>query len=141
MLIVSLSFISGAMNPAPPYCQNQGHQYWVINGSALCLFDDGNSCDLRDFYDGTCGQEYVKEFPCVELGRPVFSNFEECCKGKSHLSSFMVGQPICKTYSQIFTDNLKHNPFYWLVELIILFLLIFAIYKVKKKIKNAKKNN
>ncbi len=71
-----ISLVVAIPNPAPIYCENMGH---VSNG-VNCIFDDGESCELWDFYNGECGPDYVKELACVELGESL-SPGKVCCEG------------------------------------------------------------
>lgn len=67
------------------------------NPQHYCVFDDGNKCQLYDFYDGKCGLEYRKEFPCRNQGKVVFSSFEKCCAGlESYLPYGAAGQSTCQ---------------------------------------------
>lgn len=128
-ILLSLSFISAAMDPAPAYCEHMGYE---LQENYSCSFGDGNSCGLRDFYMGDCGQEYVKEFPCRKQGEAVF-HFEECCGTlKPYLTTGFVGQTTCQPLSKIITHELKYNPLYWLGTLIVLGIIAYIIYKRKK---------
>ena len=94
-LLLSLSvFTMGAMNPVPAYCQ---HQNYTFNDSEYrCYFTDYTSCPGKAFYNGSCGQEFVREIPCREEGEPVFSQFEDCCDGLEPFVEYgAIGQTTC----------------------------------------------
>ena len=85
MILIPSSF---AALPRPTeYCQySQGYTYRFNPelGIEECLFDDGTACEARAFYEGTCGQEYVKEIPCKEEGEGVYIEYDEkCCESLS----------------------------------------------------------
>ncbi len=86
-----------AMAPWPSYCDHQDYTYDSETGN--CIFGeeavgdyDSESgaekiilyemkCNAKDFFYGTCGQEYVKEISCRQVDETVFVQFEECCRG------------------------------------------------------------
>lgn len=79
-----------ALPPAPYYCEYQGYIYeYETEGGNLCIFPDGESCEIWEFLDGECGQEYVRDIRCRVEGELTFS-FAPCCEGyipKSELNS------------------------------------------------------
>ncbi len=75
-MVVLVSLVSAIPNPAPIYCENMGY---TIN-ETHCIFDDGNSCEQWAFFNGDCGQEYVKVLDCVEEGVGLSPGYE-CCEG------------------------------------------------------------
>ena len=88
-----ISLVVAIPNPAPIYCENMGH---VSNG-VNCIFDDGESCELWDFYNGECGPDYVKELACVELGESL-SPGKVCCEGLVGKTPARIGgDGICGT--------------------------------------------
>jgi len=73
--------------------QNQTH----------CILPDGSACVLGEFTEGTCGEEYQKDF-CVEKGQGVWwKQGFECCEG---LEPYFppergVGQEYCEDISNL----------------------------------------
>ena len=137
LLVVPTVF--AALNPVLGFCEHQGYEVdfgSYENGSAysLCVFDEENKCDMDEFYRGTCGQEFKKEFPCRKEGEIVFSQFEECCEGlKPYLPAYTFGQSSCQPFSERFVGNLKYNPLYWVLGLVILIFIIIIIVRALKK--------
>jgi hypothetical protein len=101
--VLSLRYSEAAMNPAPPFCAHQGYNVTEReNGTQYCDFGDGNKCEIWQFFDGECGNEYRKDFPCVKEDQFVFS-FEKCCDGlEPYLKCGMVGQTKCRQIPNIF---------------------------------------
>ncbi len=101
VLGLGIGLSEAAMNPYPPFCENQGYIVIQDNGTGYCDFGDGVKCELREFYDGKCGQEYnTGNFECVKEGKPVFS-FDECCEGLEPTPmqcglTFWAGQTMCR---------------------------------------------
>ncbi|MBT3691109.1 hypothetical protein HOG16_02600 [Candidatus Woesearchaeota archaeon] len=135
MFVFILSFSSyAAMDAVTPFCEHQG--YAIDRENLKCVFDDGNSCDIGDFYSGDCGVEYVKDFPCVESGEFVF-HFEECCDGlMSHIKGGYIGQPMCKpiTVGNMVTsiDFFKVSRMIFPI-VVLLVIFIGAIYFFKRR--------
>ncbi len=78
VIFVLLSAIVFAIpNPSATYClEVMGYDYVSEN----CLFPDGESCNAWDFYNGTCGAEYVKELDCIDIGESNLPG-TVCCLG------------------------------------------------------------
>jgi len=74
--LITIISVIAIPNPAPIYCENMGY---TSDGSS-CIFDDGESCELLDFYNGVCGAEYVKELTCKQEGESLSPGYE-CCEG------------------------------------------------------------
>jgi len=88
LIFLGLFFVGsvGAIpNPAPIYCENMGY----VSSGTYCVFDDGESCELWAFYNGECGQDYVLELTCKEIGESV-SPGHKCC---GDLNSVDVSSP------------------------------------------------
>jgi len=123
IFVVLLSLFSfAAMDSTGPFCEHQG--YAVDEGNRLCILDDGNSCDIMDFFNGDCGVEYLKEFPCVEEGEFVF-HFEECCEGlMSHIKGGAFGQPRCQpdTLGNRITAINFYPLFYLIIPVVVIYL-------------------
>ena len=69
-------FANAIPNPAPIYCEEMGY---TVEGN-YCIFPDSKKCELWTFFNGECGQEYVKKLPCVKLGGFLLPG-HECCEG------------------------------------------------------------
>ncbi len=113
--------VHAAMDSAPPFCQHQGYTLNPFSDHATSMFDDGKSCDLREFYQGTCGKEYRRDFQCVPLGEPVFE-FDHCCEGAPYLRQVILDkQPV--RHSQTASRRILpilfigHMPFFFLLFL------------------------
>ena len=105
------------------YIGNEGENYVVLNNDVKCGY--------YNFISGNCGNEFLVD--CVPDGEHVWQ-FEECCEGKSYLPYGFLGQPSCRDFIYRFKNDLKYNPLYWLISLVILVGIIYLIYKnVKKK--------
>lgn len=63
-------------NPAPIYCQNMGYTY----NDTSCIFNANQSCEIWSFYNGKCGQEFVKKLDCIKLGGALSPGYK-CCEG------------------------------------------------------------
>ena len=130
VVLISLNFVSAAADPAPPYCERMGY---TIENRTLCVFDDGNSCNLWEFYSGECGSEYVKELPCVPLGEAVFSH-EECCEGIPYAPPGLIGQSTCQPVSK----SVKAWLAFYVVPTIIILVLIIIVYVIYRKLRKKK---
>jgi hypothetical protein len=89
LLIVALFSVDTASaipNPAPVYCENMGY----TSDGTNCIFDDGKSCELWAFFNGNCGQDYVKKLSCKKLGESLFPG-DECCEDLTPASATMSG--------------------------------------------------
>ena len=79
--------------------QNQTH----------CFLPDGSTCTLDEFNEGTCGEEYQKDF-CVERGQGVwpYLGFECCGDLEPYFPSERgVGPEYCEDPSVITRENKK----------------------------------
>ncbi len=137
ILILSFNPINASMEPFQPFCENQGYEVVSEKNDYYCLFDDGNKCQLLEFYDGECGSGYIKEFPCKKLGEYVFPQFEECCEGKPYIHPFHGGQKTCQPLHKRLIGSLKYNlilnPIIHVLGLFTIFLLILIIVKKRRK--------
>jgi len=134
LIILILSFlvipmVLGAMDPARGFCE---HQDYIVD-SGFCVFDDGNKCDMGEFYNGNCGQEFKKDFQCRDEGEIVFSQFEECCGSLKPSSLGMIAQGSCQPFSKRFVAGVKSNPLYWFVGLVILVFVVYIIFRIVRK--------
>ena len=75
-LVLFSAFVFAIPNPAPVYCTEMGY---TVEGDN-CVFPDGESCNEWEFYNGECGQEYVKELSCADIGNSLLPG-HECCEG------------------------------------------------------------
>lgn len=137
----SLSLVSAAMDPAPPFCEHQGYKIERTGDNVTCVFDDGKSCEIREFYQGTCGKEYRREQRCVPLGEPVFE-YDRCCQGAPYLPQGYIGQATCRHFSERITISLL-NPWTWTMISVFAFFIavIYGLYRLIYFIvkKNSKK--
>jgi len=86
-LLSLITLVSAIPNPAPFYCENMGYTY----NDTSCIFSATESCELWAFFNGECGQDYVKDLACVESGDSLEPGME-CCSGLSPVSiSSQVG--------------------------------------------------
>ena len=83
-----------ALAPWPSYCDHQSYTY----EDGFCVFDNGEKCNAKDFYEGACGEEQVKEISCRQEGETVFSQFEQCCSGLEPDTS-SLSQATCQKVS------------------------------------------
>ena len=72
IIMLVMALIPNAYAPLLPeveYCLFQGYDIeQEPPGTWWCVFDDGTRCDLQAFNDSRCGQEYVRERPCIGEG-------------------------------------------------------------------------
>jgi len=133
--------VDAAILPPGPYCEHMGYNISIINETSYCVFDENNSCPTGEFYFGKCGEEFVKEFPCREMGEFVYSQFEKCCEGKPFIRHGIVGDRTCEPFHKRLIvgllANMMFNPFYWVAEGIVFLILIsYVIHRlIKKEIK------
>ncbi len=66
----------------PPYvyCIQMGYETETTNEGRFCIFPDGKRCEMEAFYEGECGQDYVKELECAAEGESKLPG-RECCPG------------------------------------------------------------
>jgi len=87
-LVLGLLFVSVAVtviaipNPSATYCENHGYTY----NNTDCIFDDNNYCEAWAFYNGGCGEEYVKDLGCAEAGERMSAGID-CCEGLSPIDN------------------------------------------------------
>ncbi len=91
-LICLISVAVALPNPAPIYCENMGY----VSDGANCVFDDGKSCELWEFYYGNCGELYVKELSCREEGGLLTPGYE-CCEGLNPMGNSVYVDGVCGT--------------------------------------------
>jgi len=108
--------------------------------SNFCVFDDGNKCDAKEFLEGTCGKEYVREIPCRQEGEFVFKQFEECCSGVAYIGPKVTGQPQCHSLAVYFTwghisnfllFSVIFNPLAW----VLIFILVIVTFWIRRALK------
>ncbi|MBU0893818.1 MAG: hypothetical protein KKF48_03885 [Nanoarchaeota archaeon] len=71
-------FVLAVPNSLAMYCAEMGYNYNSNNDT--CEFDNETSCPAAEFYDGTCGSEYVIEPDCAQEGESK-GLITECCEG------------------------------------------------------------
>ena len=134
--------VFGATIPWPAYCEHQGYTYENNReiGKQFCVFDDGNKCDAKEFLEGTCGKEYVREIPCRQEGEFVFKQFEECCSGVAYIGPKVTGQPQCHSLAVYFTwghisnfllFSVIFNPLAW----VLIFILVIVTFWIRRALK------
>lgn len=76
--------------PWPPYtyCVSQGYDTETVGKERFCVFLDGSKCEMEAFYDGECGQDYVKDMDCSKGAK---FPWKECCPGYISKPSMRVG--------------------------------------------------
>ena len=128
-----------AIAPYESFCERQGYDYDFNKelGKGYCIFDNGEKCLAYDFYNESCGQEYLRELPCVKEGEYVFSN-EKCCVGEPYLPSGVLGQPKCKSLNLSEKIDQQIGSF-GLIGTFIVFIfvitvvIIFVVVKKRRK--------
>ncbi len=91
LFVLSLIGIVYAIPPPYPYfCQNMGYTY----NATHCIFADGNSCELSTFYNHLCGDEYIVNLPCKQLGESVPPGYA-CCEGLNPAAQSMKQGDMC----------------------------------------------
>lgn len=76
--MVSVKPIKAVPWPPYTYCVSQGYDTETVGKEHFCVFPNGSKCEMRAFYDGKCGQEFVKEVEC-STGKKLPGM--ECCPG------------------------------------------------------------
>jgi len=143
--------------PAPVlYCESFGYRFIQDKGTdcesgwpGICDFGDGNSCDVYEFYNKKCGQNYIKEKECIKKGG-IVSNYQKCCFGLAP-SRASIYNPIfkCDNYFVALYNDYKFsfisNPILTLIHILvrclILVLIVFAIFLIIKKIRKKYASN
>ena len=89
LMLALVPNVFAGLLPRESYCYRQGYQfdYTIEPYGEWCIFNDGTRCDALDFYEGRCGEKYIRELPCKKQGEQIKTAFEECCKGLEPLSS------------------------------------------------------
>jgi hypothetical protein len=78
VFIIYITIVSGiTLNQ---FCLLQNYSIQNLSSIEYCVFDDGNMCELRTFYNGVCGKDYnkIKE-KCTNEGEAL--EFGKCCNG------------------------------------------------------------
>lgn len=86
ILIGLIGVVSAIPDPAPVYCQNMNY----TANATHCIFNENESCKLWDFYNGDCGQEYVKDLPCRSRGQAASPGYE-CCENLTTIGHGQMG--------------------------------------------------
>jgi len=146
VLIAFSTIVSAAMEPSKPFCEHQGYTFDEGNSTPntmYCIIDNDNKYLSLDFFNGDCGQEYLKEFPCRQEGEHVWSQFEECCEGlipthlkyKGYFGKTMIGQSMCEPIPNFFNRFLRYSLIFWLSILIVISFIINWIIRRRKTTK------
>ena len=154
------SFVQSAyLGPSAKYCTHMGYEIKYlgekeIDGELYCIFDENNKCVFDEFWNGSCGQKFIKEISCRKEGEVVVresyqlyggktSLYEECCKGLVAAEKpyvFNTGdflycyKPLKLKMEQIFNFN---NLFLILVLAFVL-IIVFIIRKLFYRKKSSK---
>ncbi len=132
IIIISSTFTLAAINPSIGYCE---HMDYTIEENK-CIFDEENNCPIEEFYSGICGQEFVKEFPCVQKGA-VFPTFEQCCEGLES-TNYKCGTFSCNiVISQSWCDEPVNQilGFTYLSIAILIIIIILTTYLILRHFK------
>jgi len=149
--IFLIAFVQAAyVGPSSKYCTHMGYKINYlgekgVDGAIYCVFDENNKCKFDEFWEGTCGQEFVKEILCRQEGEIVVmesyqlyggktSLYEGCCEGLT-----AAGEPrVMNTGDFLYCyDPFKlkvkqvFSPFLILTLIIILIILITIFTKRK----------
>lgn len=100
---ISLVIVNAQSVITPPiaaFCEDRGYTVEITDISTKCIFPSGESCDLIEFYSGTCGEDFQKEpISCRKEGEHVYS-FEQCCESLvAESDNFVLKAPVCKQVS------------------------------------------
>jgi hypothetical protein len=85
IILFGLVSVSALPNPAASYCEEMNYTY----SGESCVFSDGASCDAWAFYNGTCGQSYVKNVSCAVAGGREGIGVV-CCEGFLPLENIVL---------------------------------------------------
>jgi hypothetical protein len=140
-IIFVVPFITfAAKDPMPAYCEHQGYKIdwgtYLKNGTGdvFCVFDDTNKCIMSDFYFGSCGSEFKKDFSCRQKDELIFSGFEKCCNGlTSYITPGVLGQPSCQPILKAYIGNIFLNPISW-ITIVIMIIALVTFWMLKRKI-------
>lgn len=123
LLILSTVF---AALPYPGKCDQIGFKQNITH----CFLPDDSACTLDEFEEGSCGQEYQKDF-CVEKGISVWRNqgFECCGDMEPYLPPEMLGQTSCQDVSDIRGFTLW--PF--ILRVVLTLVIVYIIWLVLKR--------
>lgn len=95
ILLFGITEVLAIANPASTYCENMGYTVQIrtdANGSqyGVCVFNASGECEEWAFYNGSCGQEFVKNLSCASAGESEEPEIE-CCANLTALSTNLVG--------------------------------------------------
>jgi len=80
LILALVGIVAAIPNPAPVYCENMNY----TANETHCIFNDNKSCELWDFLNGECGEEYVIDFPCRQEGESISPGYG-CCEGLTEI--------------------------------------------------------
>lgn len=120
LLIITFLVPSLSQAAVPPwgyFCEDNGYtleEDGIKSPNNYCVFDDGNKCPVQDFYNKSCGTEYLTEttnWECKQEGEFYFGYGDKCCDGLTTLRPWnkkMIGQSQCNklSKSELFWANL-----------------------------------
>jgi len=136
LLLPRASF--SADDPRNKECSQRSYKIEAyVTGEKYCVFPNGNKCLLEEFNEGRCGVEFKTENYCVKEGAPVWDK-DKCCPGLiAYLKPYHIGQPSCikiSIFERIY-NQLKYNPYLWMLGGLILILAVgHLIYRKIKRI-------
>lgn len=106
---VNMFLTFAALQPSIGYCLHHGYER---DNAGNCVFSDGEKCDLDEFFNGSCGQDYLmdeSDIPCRQEGDNLYWHTEKCCEGLSRVDK--LGPSSCEKL------NLLERFLYWLGSL------------------------
>lgn len=109
-------------HPLMAFCEHQGYQATlqdtgnIFEIDGICQFPDNSTCKLSEFYQKTCGELYLTEPPCRNVGEVVFTSFESCCEGlEVNIPDYVLGQPSCVLVQELNSLTLPWYSKLWLL--------------------------
>lgn len=110
-----LSSVLGMQYPWIGNCQLQGYTYEQNSLESYCVFNENSKCNAEEFYNGTCGQEYIKEITCGKLNERVHPQLQACCNGleKFHYPGQKGGSDLCREPLGFFSSMWEKTVFFF----------------------------
>lgn len=134
--ILFMSSISmAAINPVYKECMQRGYS---LSGDS-CVFPDGTACDLEQFNNGECGQEWFTDDYCIPEGEYVWDD-DKCCEGlEAYLPEGVDGQASCVKTSyaeeveEVKNEKAKKGPGYWIMLGSFILLIVLSVYLKRRR--------
>ena len=115
--LIMLNSVFALQYPWIGNCQLQGYNltYEKNSSNSYCIFDGTTKCDAEEFYGGECGQEFVKEISCGNIGERVHSQLQSCCSEleKFHYPKQKGGGDICREPLGFFSNVWEKIKFFF----------------------------